>query len=170
MAGKAAYRASLRSRFKNTQRSIMNAQAAATTSAFPASETHHQRLLRNVRNAAATAKSRAIETLDHRRARQSRDAAATARSRESETELQRATRKSRNAAATSAARNSEGPQTRANGQTATNMAAVHLSQTPHVRRIRLDGDIQRLAAPVLLPVPVALFGLSWLSVTTPALT
>ncbi|CAE1145222.1 unnamed protein product [Acanthosepion pharaonis] len=50
-------------------------------------------------------------------------------------------------APTSDARNSEGPQTRANRpRVATNMADVRLSQTPQARRIRLDGDIQRLAA------------------------
>ncbi|CAE1246946.1 unnamed protein product [Acanthosepion pharaonis] len=89
LAGKAAYRALLRSRLKNAQRSRMNAQAAVTASASRAYETHHRSLLRNVRNAVATAKSKAIETFDRRRARQSRDAAATATARAAETLLRR---------------------------------------------------------------------------------
>ncbi|CAE1169299.1 unnamed protein product [Acanthosepion pharaonis] len=96
LARKAAYRASLRSRLKNAQRSRMKTQAAAIASASRTSETHHQRLLRNVRNAAATAKSKAIETLGRRRARQSRDAAATVCSRAAETPLRWCVRNARN--------------------------------------------------------------------------
>ncbi|CAE1145220.1 unnamed protein product [Acanthosepion pharaonis] len=103
-AGRAAYRASLRSRLKNAERSRMNAQAAATAFASRASETHH---LCNERNAAATAKSRAIETLDRRRVRQSRDAVATASARAAERPLRRFVRNSTNAATTARSRAAE---------------------------------------------------------------
>ncbi|CAE1278622.1 unnamed protein product [Acanthosepion pharaonis] len=214
LVGKAAYRASLQSSFKNAQRSRINAQAAATASASRASETHHQKLLRNVRNAAVTAKPRALGLLRHRSVEGSRDtcpyaAIATAGAAETaevsskcyECCHHRGQLKHLTAGAPvnpgtllqqgdrdrTAAGNPKCPQRCSDfscqklqgpidkGKRTLKGCYKHsrfelISNTPKLPAYASTATFSALRPPVVLPVPVALFGLSWFSITTLALT
>ncbi|CAE1251139.1 unnamed protein product [Acanthosepion pharaonis] len=123
LAGKATYRASLRSRLKNAQRSRMSkgifAQpstqgyrplcllTATAVCAKSAEVTPLRRSVHNDTNAATTARSRTVETFNRRRVRQSNDATATASARSAETLLRRTVRNARNAVTNARSRAAE---------------------------------------------------------------